>query len=92
MLPLERGSLGASHRVGRLLTPPLLQIMYVVSLSDPVYHIAKDEHFTLCMIWILGDPGRRRRWRDRRLVSEIPTDRFTVLCKDCEARQSASLA
>jgi len=58
--------------------------MYVVSLSDPVYHIAQDEHFTLCAILISGDPGRRRRWQDRRLVSEKPTNRFVVLCKECE--------
>jgi len=81
MLPFERRLLSIK---GGERSPLASFTMYVLSLSDPVYHIAKDEHFTLCMIWIPGDPGRRRRWQDRKLVSELPAGRFAVLCKECE--------
>lgn len=29
--------------------------------EGPVYHIAKSERLTLCMLWVHGDPGQRRR-------------------------------
>ncbi len=57
--------------------------MYVINFADPVYHLALDERFTLCMVWI-GNPNRQRRYDDWQLAAELSADRFMVLCCECE--------
>ena len=57
--------------------------MYVISLLDPVYHLPRDEQFTLCMLWI-GQRDKRRRHNDRHLVSELPANHLWILCPLCE--------
>ena len=59
--------------------------MFVVAPSDPIYHLAKSESFTLCLSYVASTPDKRRRRGDRRLVDEIPTDRVRALCSECAA-------
>jgi hypothetical protein len=63
---------------------PAFNIMYVVTPNDPIYHIAFNEHLTVCMLHLSIDPEHRKRGTDKRLVEEKPTGPFTVLCKHCE--------
>lgn len=85
MLPLEAGK-PLGRRLGARRLPRFLTIMYVVIPSDPIYHIARNEHFTLCMLWLSINPEHRKRRSDRRVVVENPQSQFTILCRDCEKK------
>jgi hypothetical protein len=56
--------------------------MYVAAPSEPNYHLAKGERLTLCLL-SLNDPNKQRRYEDRRVVAEIPTNRVCALCSKC---------
>jgi hypothetical protein len=84
MLPLKRGSPWGASQGGALADFPAFNIMYVVTPNDPIYHVAFNQHLTVCMLHLSIDPEHRKRGTDKRLVAEKPTSRLTMLCQKCE--------
>jgi hypothetical protein len=59
--------------------------MYIAAPADPIYHLARDDRMTVCLL-MLNDLNKRKRYGDFRLVDEIPSNKVCVLCSDCAAR------
>jgi hypothetical protein len=59
---------------------------YIFAPAIPIYHLAINDRLSLCGLWVHGDPGKRRRRNDRRLVSEKPTGQFVALCSECDRK------
>ena len=57
--------------------------MYVITLSESLYHLAADhELLTLCGLGV-DEPNRQKRCTDRRLSGDIPSNRVMGLCSKC---------
>lgn len=58
--------------------------MYVASHACGIYHIALNNHQTLCRgVFIPNNLNQRRRFDDWRLTDEILPDRVCALCSQC---------
>jgi len=56
---------------------------YIFAPSEPL-HLAANERFTLCGLYVSNAPDQRRRRGDLRTVNEKPSDHSVMLCLACE--------
>jgi hypothetical protein len=63
---------------------------FIFSPDNPIYHLAANESLSLCGLWLHGEPDKRRRKDDRRLVAEKPMGQFCALCSHCERKSTNS--
>jgi len=64
----------------------LQHIMYVVTPSEPIYHLAQNNSLTFCGLSLNHNPEHRKRRGDRRLSEEIPDKQFVALCSECDRK------
>src|SRR6266566_8364730 len=57
-------------------------IMYIAASVDPIYHLARDDRSTLCLLF-LNPPDKRKRYDDKRFIDEIPANKVCALCSEC---------
>lgn len=60
--------------------------MYVVTPSEPIYHLAENNFLTLCGLSLNHNPEHRNRRDDRRLSEDIPAKQFIALCSECDRK------
>jgi len=53
---------------------------YIFAPAEPLYHLAGNERFTLCGLYVSNAPDQRRRRGDLRIANEKPFDHFVMLC------------
>jgi hypothetical protein len=56
--------------------------MYIVTPSEPIYHLPQSESLTLCGLSF--NPEHQKRRDDLRLSETIPDKQFTLLCSECQ--------
>ncbi len=60
--------------------------MYIVTPSEGIYHLALNDHLSLCGLWLNTNPEHRKRRDDRRLSETIPDKQFIALCSECDRK------